>query len=91
MRAYCEGVEPMQLDRPILELRAPFSFLAGYSREVLAWAGRPEFVETLPASARPRALRQRTLLARFLADLPSGWSAAAGTYGRALLAVPERP
>jgi spermidine synthase len=88
LRAYCSGVEPMKLDRPILELRAPFSFLAGYSREVLAWAGRPEFVETLPASVRPRALRQRTLLARFLADLPTGWSAAAGAYGRALLAPP---
>lgn len=89
LRAWSAGVAPMTLDRPILEARAPFSFLAGYSTEVLAWAGRAAFVETLPEAVRPHARAGRELLRRFLADLPQGWSLAAANYGRALLGRPD--
>lgn len=94
LREFARGVRPMTLDRPLLEARAPLSYLSGYATEVLAWAGRREFAESLPERARPRALAVRGLLARFLADLPRGWSAAASAYGHALLALPplaERP
>ena len=89
LRAYAAGVAPMRLDRPILELRAPLSFLAGYSTEVLAWAGREEFVATLPAAVQPHARAWRGQLERFLRELPQGWSRAAGNYGRALLGLPD--
>jgi spermidine synthase len=89
LRAWSSGTAPMTLDRPILEARAPLSFLSGYSTEVLAWAGRAEFVETLPEDLRPRARQARAHLERFLDELPSGWSRAAARYGRALLELPE--
>jgi len=88
LRAYCAGVPPMRDDLPILEFRAPFSFLEGYSTEVLAWCAREDYVEQLPAVSRPRALEVRGLLREFLARLPQGLSAAAGRYGRELLALP---
>jgi spermidine synthase len=88
LRALAAGVQPMTLDRPVLELRAPFSYLSGYSTEVLGWAARPGFSATLPEACRERAEAVRTLLAQFLEDLPGGWSAAAAAYGRALLALP---
>ncbi len=91
LRAFALRAEAMTLDRPWLELRAPLSYLAGYTTEVLAWAGRNDFVSQLPARARPRAIEVRGLLERFLSDLPRGWSAAAATYGRALLALPALP
>jgi spermidine synthase len=89
LRAWSAGVEPMRLDLPVLEARAPASFLAGYSTEVLAWAGRASFVDSLPEELRPHARAWRAHLARFLQDLPAGWSAAAAAYGRALLAGPD--
>jgi len=89
LRAWSAGVAPMTLDRPILEARAPLSFLAGYSTEVLAWAARADFVDTLPEPVRARAERGRELVRRFLADLPRGWSLAAANYGRALLGRPD--
>lgn len=89
LRAWSSGTAPMTLDRPILEARAPLSFLSGYSTEVLAWAGRAEFVATLPEDLRPRARQARAHLERFLDELPSGWSRAAARYGRALLELPE--
>ena len=88
LRALVAGVEPMTYDRPVIEFRSPFRFLSGYSTEILAWAARPEFVERLPAASRPRAREVRGLLEGFLVDLPSGLSAAAGRYGRSLLALP---
>jgi spermidine synthase len=89
LRAFAEGVEPMSDDQPVLEFRAPFSFLGGYATEVLAWAGRPEFVDQLPASARPRAREVRDALDEFLSELPGGWTAAARRYGERLLALPS--
>jgi spermidine synthase len=88
LRGLAGAVEPMTLDRPVLELRAPFSYLSGYSTEVLAWAARPGFAATLPSASRARAEQVRALLTRFLQELPAGWSAAAAAYGRALLALP---
>jgi spermidine synthase len=91
LRAFSQGARAMTLDLPVLELRAPLSYLSGYSTEVLAWAARPGFAQTLPTPSRIRAEEVRELLRRFLADLPGGWSAAAAAYGRALLALPEIP
>jgi hypothetical protein len=88
LRAWIGDVPPMRDDLPVLEFRAPRSFLAGYSQEVLSWCAREEFVERLPEASRPRALEVRALLRTFLRDLPGGLSAAAGSYGRALLALP---
>ncbi|HVS18271.1 MAG TPA: fused MFS/spermidine synthase, partial [Planctomycetota bacterium] len=88
LRTWSAGVTPMTLDRPILEARAPLSFLAGYSTEVLAWAGRAELVATLSEAVQPRAREGREHLRRFLAELPDGWSLAAANYGRALLGRP---
>ena len=88
LRAYCAGVEPMRDNRPVLEFRAPLSFLAGYSREVLAWAGRGEFVANLPAACRPRAREVRALLDEFLAAPPGSLGTAAREYGNRLLALP---
>lgn len=88
LRAYAEGVVPMRDDRPVLEFRAPRSFLAGYSIETLAWAGREGLVESLPAAARARARSTRAALGRFLERLPDGWSEAARRYGEELCALP---
>lgn len=89
LRALAAGATLTTLERPLLELRAPFSYLAGYTVPILAWAARAEPVERLPEAARPRAREVRDLLEAFLEALPQGWSAAAGTYGRALLALPD--
>ena len=88
LRAQAGGEPPMRLDRPILELRAPLASLQGYSTEVLAWAARSEIVTSLPQPSQARAREVRDLLARFLDELPQGWGQAAGSYGRALLALP---
>jgi spermidine synthase len=87
-RAYCAAVPPMRDDLPILEFRAPFSFLTGYSTEVLEWCARGEFVERLPPASRERAREVRELLGDFLEALPHGLSAAGAEYGRALLSLP---
>ena len=91
LRAYVAGVEPMRDDRPVLEFRAPLSFLGGYATEVLTWAGRAEYVERLPAAARPRAREVRAALETFLTELPAGWTVAARRYGEALLELPPVP
>ena len=86
LRAFAGDAQPMHDDRPVLEFRAPRSFLKGYSEEALRWAARDELVDELPAAAQPRAREVRALLRTFLKDLPSGWSQAASAYGKALLA-----
>ena len=88
LRAFAAGTQPMGEMRPVLEFRAPLSFLRGYSTEVLAWAGRPEFVDELPPEVRPRAVLVRAALARFLEALPRGYTEAARRYGEELLALP---
>lgn len=85
LREYIAGVAPMKDDHPVLEFRAPLSFLGGYATEVLSWAGRENFVSVLPEAARPEALRVRSALATFLEDLPNGWTKAARVYGESLL------
>lgn len=84
--AFAAGAEPMAEDRPVLEFRAPRSFLAGYSVEALAWAARDELLPALPVAARPAAAWFHAQLKQFLAELPSGASAAAQRYGVRLLA-----
>jgi spermidine synthase len=88
LRAYCAGTPPMEDDRPVLEFRAPRSFLSGYSVEALEWAGRDEFVLRLPAAAQARARQVRAALGRFLEALPQGWTEAARAYGEELLELP---
>ncbi|QDV09489.1 Spermidine synthase [Planctomycetes bacterium Poly30] len=85
LRAYAGETPPMHDDRPVLEFRAPRSFLAGYSIGALRWAGRRELIADLPASSRARAAEFRDLLDTFLNELPGGWSQAAGKYGKALV------
>jgi spermidine synthase len=85
LRELCRGAAPMRDDRPVLEFRAPLSFLAGYSTEILRWAAREEWAARLPLRAQPRAARNRELLVQFLERLPSGWGAAAEQYGRELM------
>ncbi|MEM7306908.1 MAG: hypothetical protein AAF682_09570 [Planctomycetota bacterium] len=86
LRAFAAGTEPMVENRPVLEFRAPKSFLAGYSVGALRWAGRPEYVDQLPEPARARATELRSALTRFLDRLPQGLSEAARLYGEELLA-----
>jgi spermidine synthase len=88
LRAWIAGVAPMRDDLPSVEFRAPLSYLHGYADEVLRWCARPEFVEALPEASRGRAREVRALVLDFLERLPSGKSAAAASYGRALLALP---
>ena len=85
LRAFAQGTSPMRDDRPVLEFRAPFSFLAGYSQAALLWAAREEVLFQLPEDLRPKARQIRKLLRDFLEDLPQGWSQAASVYGAALL------
>ena len=85
LRAFCAGEPAMRDDRPVLEFRAPLSYLAGYSVEALRWAARAEGLSLLPEQARPRGVEVREALGRFLARLPHGWSAAAEQYGRELI------
>ena len=87
LRAFATGADPMVEDRPVLEFRAPRSFLAGYSAEALRWAGRPEYVAQLPAPVQPRATELRAILRRFLERLPQGLSEAARAYGEELLGL----
>lgn len=88
LAAFAAGARPMHDDRPVLEFRAPRSYLAGYCLEVLEWAGRADYVESLPASSRARARELRGLVHRFIERVPQGWSHAARTYGEELLALP---
>ena len=88
LRTYVEGIAPMKDDRPVLEFRAPLSFLGGYATDVLTWAGREDFVARLSLPARGRAHEVRAALASFLEELPAGWTIAARRYGEALLALP---
>lgn len=85
LRSYAKDVSPMEDDRPVLEFRAPRSFLEGYCTETLRWAVRPSALEALPPSARPSAERGRAALLRFLEALPQGWTEAARLYGEELL------
>jgi spermidine synthase len=85
LRAFAGATPPMVEDRPVLEFRAPKSFLAGYSLEALRWAGRDAFVEELAAEARPRARRFRASLGRFIESAPAGLSEAAHQYGEELM------
>lgn len=87
LRAFADGAAPMRDDRPVLEFRAPKSYLAGYNVEALRWAGRADFVAALPAASRGRAREVRGCLDRFISALPSGLSAAARRYGEELLAL----
>lgn len=86
LRAFAGGVAPMTDDRPVLEFRAPLSFLAGYSVDALRWAGRAQFVDHLPAACRPAARATRRALEDFLEALPAGLSEATRRYGEELLA-----
>ncbi|MCB9915488.1 MAG: hypothetical protein H6828_10115 [Planctomycetes bacterium] len=90
LRAWVAGSAPMRDDHPVLEFRAPLSYLGGYSTEALRWAGRDAFVDELPPAARPRAREVRALLAAFLHAAPAGAGEAARRYGEALLALPPR-
>ena len=89
--AFAAGEAPMREERPVLEFRAPKSFLAGYATAALTWAGRSDYVERLPPPSQPAARELRRHLSRFLEELPSGWSAAAERYGAALLAPTSPP
>jgi len=88
LRAWCAAAEPMRDARPVLEFRAPLSFLSGFSVEVLRWAGREEFVDELPPAARARGREVRAALREFLERLPRGLSAAAAWYGERLTRPP---
>ena len=85
LRAFAGSTPAMHDDRPVLEFRAPRSFLSGYSVEALRWAARREVVAGLPESARAHAAEVRDLLDTFLNELPGGWSQAASKYGKALI------
>lgn len=85
LRAFVGESPPMHDDRPVLEFRAPRSFLSGYSLEALRWAARVEVVAGLPEVSRAPAKRIRALLDTFLEELPNGWSQAAAKYGQALI------
>jgi spermidine synthase len=86
LRSFARDAEPMWEDHPVLEFRAPKSFLAGYATEVLAWAGRTEALNIVPEASRPAAREVQALLAQFLTDLPQGLSNAAERFGDALVA-----
>ena len=88
LEAFAAGRAPMREDRPVLEFRAPLSFLAGTSREALAWSVREEVPDLLPPCARQEATRVRGALLRFVEASRSDWRAAAEAYGAEL--VPAR-
>ncbi|MFT7486127.1 MAG: spermidine synthase, partial [Candidatus Paceibacteria bacterium] len=90
LRRFVGDVQPMRDDRPVLEFRAPFSYLGGYASEVLAWSGRDDYIEQLPLVSQGRAREVRVLLRDFLDALPAGLSQAAHSYGQALLALPAQ-
>ena len=83
------GVKPMGDDRPVLEFRAPLSFLKGYCIPILDWAAREEFLSQLPAGSRARGREVRNTLRRFLDHLPEGYDQAIEAYGRDLLSLPS--
>lgn len=83
--AFAAGTPPMRDDDPVLEFRAPYSYLGGYSVEALRWSARADYVTRFPAELRPRALQVRALLEAFLEALPSGMQQAAREYGEALM------
>ena len=85
LRAFTGTTPPMHDDRPVLEFRAPRSFLSGYSLEALRWAARREVIADLPEASREHAAEVRSLLETFLTELPSGMSQAAAKYGKALI------
>ncbi len=87
LRAFASGQQPMRDDDPVLEFRAPLSYLSGYNTQVLRWAARSEYVSELPEKCRPRAVQFRAALGRFLDQLPSGAGRAAASYGQELLAL----
>lgn len=87
LAAFAAGVEPMRDDRPVLEFRAPRSYLAGYSVEALLWAADEATVDALPAAARERGRTVRRLVRDFVDALPRGLGAAARDYGAALIAL----
>jgi hypothetical protein len=81
LRDLCSDVEPMRDDRPVIEFRAPRSSMSGYQTDILRWSIRPEFVEELPALARPGARAFRASVERFLSGLPEGFTVAADRLG----------
>jgi len=89
LRAFAAGVEPMRDARPVIEFRAPRSALSGYCDEVLRWAAEPAGIEELPAELQPPARAHRAALARFLEDLPAGFTAAADRLGLELQGLSE--
>jgi spermidine synthase len=80
------GEAPMRDDLPVLEFRAPWSYLAGYCEDALAWCARADGAPYVPEPARAEALALRALTAEFLRALPSGRSRAVAEYGARLLA-----
>jgi spermidine synthase len=88
LRALVSGVEPMHDDRPVIEFRAPLSSFSGYSTEILRWAVRADYVDRLPEAARARGRDFRALVARFLDELPRGFTPAADRLGEELARLP---
>lgn len=88
LRALAGDAPPMMEDSPRLEFRAPLSFLAGYSREVLRWAAASPPPPGLSPAGAERARAVRALLTDFLGRMPQGLSAAADRYGDELLRLP---
>ncbi len=82
---FAGDLAPMLEDRPVLEFRAPRSFLKGTSKEAVAWSVRAEFASQRPSCARADAAWARSLALDFLAAPPDGWQAAAERYGAELL------
>jgi len=91
LEAFARGAAPMRDDRPVLEFRAPKSYLRGYSVEALTWAADESTVAALPAAARGRGRAVRRLVRAFVDALPQGLGQAARAYGEALLALPPLP
>ncbi|MFN0241790.1 MAG: spermidine synthase, partial [Planctomycetota bacterium] len=85
LEAFAQDAAPMRDDRPVLEFRAPLSYLAGYSVDVLAWAIRDEYVEDLSTEVRPAARAFRAAVRRFLERAPHDPGAAAGALGHELI------
>lgn len=88
LRARFGATAPMRDDFPLLEFRAPKSFLAGFSTDTLAWCAQPESLAGLPADSEARGREIRGLLQQFLEELPNGLTSASGNYGERLLALP---
>lgn len=89
LRAFAAGVEPMRDARPVIEFRAPRAALSGYCAEVLAWASEPAGIAELPVELQPVARAHRAALARFLEDLPDGFTAASDRLGLELQSLSD--